>query len=146
MKHLSPILIFSVVVLILSACKKDPPSLNEQLEGTWNVTANGFYGQAYFEEPIIKNTVVFKSAGENKGTIWWTKYFKLFNERDTSIGTYIFNEQVRVLHIKWTKTMLAGIDESKDIGFRLYQDDLTLTYEGTHGGQVRTDTVLAVRN
>ncbi len=144
MKSLIFLLLLFPTLLYIS-CKKDPPTLNDKIEGNWRVTYYGFYFGGSPDD--IENALSLKSEGANTGTIWWAEHRAFEGTKDTVRGTYTLEERANTLHIKWGNSHLYGITKAKNVGIDLSQDDLTLTYPDTFGGgTILIDTVRAVRN
>ena len=133
-------------LLLFIACKKDPPTLNEQLEGNWRVVYYDFYGSSIPE--YIKNGIAFKSEGPTKGTIFWSEHRDLGGTKDTVSGPYTLNENTKTMHIKWKNLIYAyGMTKGKDYLFSLSQDSLTLTWPDTFiNTLIYTQTMRAVRD
>lgn len=119
-----------LLVLLVLACKKDPLTLNDKLEGSWRVTYYEIFGTPW--PPDITNGIAFKSEGTTKGKVWWAEHRDFAGKKDTAIGSYILDETAGSLSIKW-KDVLHPYGMTKDATYdiSLISDTLTL---------MRTDT------
>ncbi len=140
----SSLLLFFALLLVF--CKKDPPTLNNKIEGNWRVTYYRIDNVVYPDN--IKNGIAFKSEGNNKGTIWFAEHRDFANMRDTAIGSYTLDENAKTLQIKW-KDVLSPYGVTKDAIYNidLVVDSLMLgRIEPIHNAIYDTILVKAIRN
>ena len=117
------ILLFSAV--LTGSCKKDLPTLNEKIEGSWRIP---YYQIATSANPeYIKNGLAFESEDVNKGIIWWAEHRDLDGTKDTITGSYTLDENAGTIQIKW-KDVLYPYGMTKDgiYDINLAADSLTL--------------------
>ena len=143
MKLLLKFLLISGMLFLIS-CKKDPPTLNEKLEGSWQVTYYKIYDIIWSDDSSITNGIAFKNEGTNTGTVWFAEHRSFAGTKDTITGSYILDENVGTLNIKWEYTLNPnGITEYGTYNVNLVADTLTLTHLEPHGLNV---TARSVRN
>lgn len=131
-----------VSILFSVSCKKDPPTLNEKIEGSWRVTFYEIYTTVWSVNN--KNGIAFQREGANVGTIWWAEHRDFAGTKDTAIGSYILDETAGSVNIKWKDVPNPyGMTKDGTYNIILASDTLRLLYPDAHNLNV---TVHAVRN
>ena len=135
-----PILYFA---LFCTSCKKDAPTLNDKLDGSWRVTNYEIF-DVLTPTDIIKNGIAFKSEGLNEGTIWWAEHREVFGTKDTIIGSYTLDLSANSMRIKWRDVLNNPYGMTEDATYNVnITDSLILDRDDP---KYHTILVKAVRN
>ncbi|MBK8193006.1 MAG: hypothetical protein IPK76_07310 [Lewinellaceae bacterium] len=144
MKYLQPLFPLAICLLVIFSCKKEPPTLGEQLEGDWLVRS--YYGNQY--ELIDEKdsfTMSYKYYGNGKGeTVWHWRTF-IEREQDSIRGKYTVNTEENAISIEWNDGLFF-FNQHRDKPFQILKfanDTLVLDEEAS---SVLHYKITAVRN
>ena len=108
------------------SCKKETPTLNDKVEGSWQVAYYQVSVAVYPE--YIKNGLSFRNEGINKGTILWAEHRELDGTKDTVTGSYTLDANASTMQIQWHNVASPhGMTKGTSYSVNFLQDSLNLT-------------------
>ncbi|MBK8193005.1 MAG: hypothetical protein IPK76_07305 [Lewinellaceae bacterium] len=100
MKYLHIIYPLAICLFVAFSCKKEPPTLGEQLEGDWLVRSYYINPDELLDEED-SFTMSYKYYGNGKGeTVWFWRTF-IDGLYDSIRGKYSVNAEQNAIAIEW---------------------------------------------
>jgi hypothetical protein len=143
MKYLHIIYPLAICLFVAFSCKKEPPTLGEQLEGDWLVRSFLYNEQEYLLEDD-SFTIIFRDYKNGKGETYWFRRTFLISLIDSSGGVYSINTQENGMSIKWSNIQFWGTYPDANFQISRFSNDTLVLDEEVPG--VKHYNITAVRN